>query len=99
MWINKKFKCKGTMSTSPSCEPYDWKEEFIEGKWYNCSYKTWSNDPIENIESYKRNGGWNGYKAISEYGVELKFDRAHFNIVFYTTVDEIRESLINEITE
>ncbi len=96
MWINKKYKCKGTMKTSPSLEG-EWIDQFVEGKWYDCQYNTWSHEEEKNKLYCRLNGGWDGYKSISESGVEIELSRAEFNVVFYVDYDEIREQLIDEI--
>lgn len=81
MWINKRYKCKGAMRTSSSLES-PWEDQFIEGKWYDCSYET---------------SGWYEYKAISESGKEINLSKAEFNVVFFTDIDDVREELISEI--
>jgi len=96
MWINKRYKCRGTMKTSPSFEGV-WVDQFIEGNWYDCQYHTWSHEEEKNNLYYRLNGGWNGYKAMSETGKEMEFNRDEFNIVFHVDIDVIREQLIDEI--
>jgi hypothetical protein len=95
MWETKRFKCKGNMSISTN-RSGGFIEKFIEGKWYDGSYKIWSEDPTRNKKLYDNNGGWDEYAAISETGENRFFTRSHFKIVFFSDV-ELRNEIIDEI--
>ena len=104
MWEIKRFKCKGTMSlismpniTNDLLSPnYANVRTFIEGKWYDGSYKIWSDDPIKNQERYRINNGWDEYAVIDEFGKQRFFTRAHFNAIFFSNL-ELRNEIIDEI--
>jgi hypothetical protein len=67
------------------------KDRFIEGRWYDGEYETWSD------QLYKLNGGWRRYWVINEKGEKEEIHRAHMNAIFETDIEKLRDNKINEI--
>ena len=66
MIIKTKFLCKSDSRISRggySHDNIDWDIRFIEGKWYDGEYETWSFE-----EGYLTNNGWRRYWVINEKG-------------------------------
>ena len=63
--IKTKFLCKNGSRTAPrgSFDSIKWKDRFIEGKWYDGEYETWSWE-----DGYRINDGWRKYWVINESG-------------------------------
>ncbi len=92
--IKTKFLCKSGSRTAPR-GPFDsvnWKDRFIEGKWYDGEYETWSFD-----QGYEINGGWRRYWVINESGVKEELSRARFRVIFETETQQLRDSKIEDI--
>lgn len=67
MIVKTKFLCKSGCKTAPSrgysgTQKLNWTDLFIEGKWYDGEYETWSQ------QLYKLNNGWRRYWVINEKG-------------------------------
>ena len=91
MVIKTKFKCKSGSRTSNK-HPIKWVDRFIEEKWYDGEYETWSFE-----QGYDVNGGWRRYWVISEQGIKEEIPRAHMRIIFETNLDSIRDAKIDMI--
>ena len=98
MWETKRFKCKSTLTelNDPFGDNFRTTNRFIVDKWYDGSYKIWSEDPIKNQERYKINNGWNEYSAIDEYGEQRFLTRSYFRAIFFSDA-ELRNEIIDEI--
>lgn len=72
--------------------PTTWTELFIEGKWYDGEYETWSWD-----DGYRLNGGWRRYWVVNELGDKEEISKAYMNAVFQMDIDSIRDAKIDEI--
>lgn len=92
--VKTKFLCKRSSQSSPkglSLSNIQWEDRFIEGKWYDGEYETWSD------QLYKLNGGWRRYWVINESGKKEEISKAHMNAIFEMDIDKLREGKINEI--
>jgi len=95
--VKTKFLCKRSSQISSKGHGFNhigtvqWKDRFIEGKWYDGEYETWSE------QLYKLNGGWKRYWVINEMGKKEEISKAHMNAIFETDIDKLRDSKINEI--
>ncbi len=98
MIVKTKFLCKNGSSIAPrpasinDLSNIKWSDRFIEGKWYDGEYETWS---YEN--GYKFNGGWKKYWVINEKGVKEEIHKAYFNAIFETDIESLRDEKINQI--
>lgn len=98
MIVKTKFLCKNGSSIAPrpasinDLSNIKWFDRFIEGKWYDGEYETWS---YEN--GYKFNGGWKKYWVINEKGVKEEIHKAYFNAIFETDIENLRDEKINQI--
>ncbi len=98
MIVKTKFLCKNGSSIAPrpasinDLSNIKWFDRFIEGKWYDGEYETWS---YEN--GYKFNGGWKKYWVINEKGVKEEIHKAYFNAIFETDIESLRDEKINQI--
>jgi hypothetical protein len=96
--VKTKFLCKNSSSIAPrpasinDLSNIKWSDRFIEGKWYDGEYETWS---YEN--GYKFNGGWKKYWVINEKGVKEEIHKAYFNAIFETDIENLRDEKINQI--
>ena len=97
--VKTKFLCKNGSSSSVyapntgnTLSNIKWSDRFIEGKWYDGEYETWS---YEN--GYKFNGGWKKYWIVNEKGMKEEIHRAHFNAIFETDIENLRDEKINQI--
>ena len=92
--IKTKFLCKNGSRTAPR-GPFDsikWKDRFIEGKWYDGEYETWSFD-----RGYEINGGWRRYWVINESGEKEEIPKAHMKAIFEFDIQQLREEKLNNI--
>lgn len=97
--VRTKFLCKrSSQSSSKSSHigigtslSIQWEDRFIEGKWYDGEYETWSD------QLYKLNGGWKRYWVVNEKGEKEEISKAHMNAIFEMDIDKLREGKINEI--
>ena len=89
--IKTKFLCKNGSRTGPAYGGV-WIDKFIEGKWYDGEYETWSWE-----DGYRVNGGWRKYWVINEQGVGEEISRAHFKIIFETDTQQLRDRKIEDI--
>lgn len=80
--VKTKFLCKRSSQIF---------SRFIEGKWYDGEYETWSE------QLYKLNGGWRRYWVINEMGKKEEIPKAHMNAIFEKDIQNLRDSKINEI--
>jgi hypothetical protein len=69
-----------------------WLDRFIEGKWYDGEYQTWSFE-----DGYRINRGWKRYWIVNEQGKKEEISKAEFNAIFETDIENLREEKINEI--
>ncbi len=94
--VKTKFLCKNGMQTGKGkgkdfSENF-WVDKFIEGKWYDGEYETWSFD-----QGYEINGGWRRYWVINESGVKEELSRARFRVIFETETQQLRDRKIEDI--
>ena len=91
--VKTKFLCKTGSRTAPRAPlgSIKWKDRFIEGKWYEGEYETWS------LQLYKLNGGWRRYWVINEVGEKEEISRIHMRIIFEMDVQELRDNKIDQI--
>ena len=93
MIIKTKFKCKGTSQIGSGMGKSSvWYDQFIEGKWYDGEYETWTFD-----DGYRLNGGWRRYWVIDERGKKKEIPKAHMQAIFYLDLDKVRNEKIDEI--
>lgn len=93
MIIKTKFKCKSSSQIS-GIGNTKWIDRFIEGKWYDGEYETWSWE-----DGYRINGGWRRYWVVDESGKKSELSRGMMNIVFHIKIDEIRDQKIKDILD
>lgn len=89
--VKTKFLCKNGSRTGPAYGGV-WIDKFIEGKWYDGEYETWSWE-----DGYRVNGGWRKYWVINEQGVGEEISRAHFRVIFETDTQQLRDRKIEDI--
>ena len=92
--VKTKFLCKRSSQSSPrglSLSNIKWQDRFIEGKWYDGEYETWSQ------QLYKLNGGWKRYWVVNEMSEKEEISKAHMNAIFEMDIDKLRDGKINEI--
>ena len=94
MIVKTKFLCKNGSRTAPRgpLKGIKWEDRFIEGKWYDGEYETWSYE-----RGYEINGGWRKYWVINEKGEKEEIHKAHMNAIFETDIEKLRDNKINEI--
>ncbi len=89
--VKTKFLCKNGSRTGPAYGGV-WIDRFIEGKWYDGEYETWSWE-----DGYKLNGGWKKYWVVNEQGEKQEVQRAWFKIMFECDIQNLRQEKINQI--
>jgi len=89
--VKTKFLCKNGSRTGPAYGGV-WIDKFIEGKWYDGEYETWSWE-----DGYRVNGGWRKYWVVNEQGVGEEISRAHFRVIFETDTQQLRDKKIEDI--
>jgi hypothetical protein len=89
--VKTKFLCKSGSRTGPAYGGV-WIDKFIEGKWYDGEYETWSWE-----DGYRVNGGWRKYWVINEQGVGEEISRAYFKIIFETDTQQLRDRKIEDL--
>jgi len=89
--VKTKFLCKNGSRTGPAYGGV-WIDKFIEGKWYDGEYETWSWE-----DGYRVNGGWRKYWVVNEQGVGEEISRAHFKIIFETDTQQLRDRKIEDL--
>lgn len=92
--IKTKFLCKNGSRTAPRAPlgSIKWKDRFIEGKWYEGEYQTWSWE-----DGYRVNGGWRKYWVINEMGEKEEIPKAHMKVIFEFDTQQLRDEKINVI--
>ena len=93
--IKTRFLCKSGSRTAPRSSSLDkikWTDRFIEGKWYDGEYETWSFD-----RGYEINGGWRRYWVINESGEKEEITRVHMRAIFEMNIQELRDNKIDQI--
>lgn len=96
--IKTKFLCKNGSRISPngrlgiSRDQIQWEDRFIEGKWYDGEYETWSFE-----DGFKLNGGWRRYWVINEKGIKEEVHKAHMKAIFEFDTKELRDNKIDQI--
>lgn len=91
--IKTKFLCKNGSRTAPRAPlgSIKWEDRFIEGKWYDGEYQTWSE------QLFKLNNGWRRYWVVNEQGVKEEIPKAHFRVIFETDTQQLRDRKIEDI--
>jgi hypothetical protein len=90
--IKTKFLCKSGSRISARGSTIIWEDRFIEGKWYESFYETWSFE-----EGYVMNNGWRRYWVVNEQGLKEEISRAHMRIIFETDIQHLRDKKIEDI--
>ncbi len=93
--IKTKFLCKYSSRTAFGGNSFNdtvWQDRFIEDKWYDGEYETWSWE-----DGYRINNGWRRYWVVNEKGVKEEVSKAHFKIIFETDVQQLRDKKIEDI--
>jgi hypothetical protein len=103
--IKTKFYCKCNNRFVPrsivsfGSKP-DWRDNFIEGKWYDGEYHLWYDEDEKserNQNMYRINGTWKKYKVINEKGELDELPISHMNLIFEMKLSENRNLKIEEI--
>ena len=94
--VKTKFLCKSGCKTAPSRgysgkQKLNWTDLFIEGKWYDGEYETWSQ------QLYRLNNGWRRYWVVNEKGEKKEMDRIKMSTIFQLDIEELRDNKIEEI--
>ncbi len=90
MIVKTKFLCKsGSRTASRLGGP--WEDRFIEDKWYDGEYQTWSE------QLFRLNGGWRRYWVINEQGVKEEISRSWFKLIFETDTQQLRDRKIEDV--
>ena len=94
--IKTKFLCKTGCKTAPSRgysgkHKLNWTDLFIEGKWYDGEYETWSQ------QLYELNNGWRTYWVVNEKGEKEEMNRIKMSTIFQLDIEELRDNKIEEI--
>jgi hypothetical protein len=91
--IKTKFLCKTGSRTAPRAPlgSIKWEDRFIEGKWYDGEYETWS------LQLFKLNNGWRRYWVINEKGQKEEISKAQIRAIFEFDIQQLREEKIKEI--
>lgn len=90
--VKTKFLCKNGMRVGKGIDDKFWVDKFIEGKWYDGEYETWSWE-----DGYRVNGGWRKYWIIDEQGVGEEISRGQFRSVFETDEQKLRDNKLDNI--
>lgn len=96
--IKTKFLCKKGSQISPNGRlgiPRDqilWKDRFIEGKWYDGEYETWSFE-----RGYEMNDGWRKYWVVNEMGRKEEVSRIEMRAIFEMDIQKMRDNKIDQI--
>ncbi len=69
-----------------------WKDRFIEGKWYDGEYETWSFD-----KGYEMNDGWRKYWVVNEMGKKEEISRIEMKAIFEIDIKKLRDNKIDQI--
>jgi hypothetical protein len=91
--IKTKFLCKNGSRTSPAIGGLKWEDRFIEDKWYDGEYETWS------LQLYRLNGGWKRYWVINEKGEKEEVPKAQMKVIFEFDIQQLRERKIKDIID
>lgn len=92
MEVKTKFYCKISQFIShKGLNPLDFKPQFIEGKWYEGAYETWSS------QLFKLNNGWKSYWVIDENGDRVEIERTGMRIIFELDESKLRDIKIKNI--
>jgi len=67
-------------------------DRFIEGKWYDGEYETWSWE-----DGYRVNGGWRKYWVVNEKGEKEEIPKAHMKVIFEFDIQQLREEKLKDI--
>lgn len=92
--IKTKFLCRCGSRRGLGSHPINWVDTYIEGKWYDGEYETWSWE-----DGYRINGGWRRYWVVNELGEREEMVKAEFKVIFETKVDKIRDNKIDQILD
>ena len=95
--VKTKFLCKSGCKTAPSRgysgkQKLNWTDLFVEGKWYDGEYETWSWE-----DGYRINGGWRKYWVVNEKGEKEKIPKAHMKVIFEFDIQQLREEKLKDI--
>ena len=90
--VKTKFLCKNGSRTGSGIAGDVWTDKFIEDKWYDGEYETWSFE-----DGYRINGGWRRYWVINESGVKEELSRARFRVIFETETQQLRDRKIEDL--
>ena len=86
-----KTKIGNVMTISSKGIKSNWTDLFIEGKWYDGEYETWSE------QLYKLNDGWKKYWVVNEKGEKKEMNRIKMSTIFQLDIEELRDNKIEEI--
>jgi hypothetical protein len=91
--VKTKFLCKYGSRTAPRAPlgSIKWKDRFIEDKWYDGEYQTWSE------QLFRLNGGWRRYWVVNEQGVKEEISKAQFKLIFETDTQQLRDRKIEDL--
>ena len=91
--VKTKFLCKSGSRTDPRAPlgSIKWEDRFIEGKWHDGEYETWS------LQLFELNNGWRRYWVINEKGQKEEISKAHIRAIFEFDIQQLREEKIKEI--
>jgi hypothetical protein len=91
--VKTKFLCKTGSRTAPRgpLENIKWKDRFIEDKWYDGEYETWS------WEDGRINSGWRRYWVINELGEKEEISKSMFKVLFETDTQQLRDRKIEDL--
>ena len=102
MIVQTKFLCKNGSRTAISASykgapraqlgSIKWEDRFIEGKWYDGEYETWSWE-----DGYRVNGGWRKYWVVNEKGEKEEIPKAHMKVIFEFDIQQLREEKLKDI--
>ena len=96
--VKAKFFCKNGSRTSTNgrlgvySSQIQWEDRFIEGKWYDGEYETWSFE-----DGYWLNNGWRRYWVVNEKGIKEEISKVHFRVIFETDIQVLRDERIKTI--
>lgn len=93
--IKTKFLCKnGSQTISRNFNKSDkWIDRFVEGKWYDGEYETYS------TERYRLNNSWKRYWVINEIDGKEEISRSEMNAIFENNITRLRDKKIDEILD
>jgi hypothetical protein len=100
MIVKTKFLCKTGSRTAPrgsypntdTLECIKWQDRFIEDKWYDGEYETWSWE-----DGYRINGSWRKYWIINELGEKEEISKSMFKVLFETDIYQLRDRKIEDL--